>query len=70
MASRSSFYVVAITLASTFAALIPFDSWEHQRVPLEDVNIHFRYAGKGPPLMLVHGVPQHSVRNPFSSTHP
>ena len=43
------------------AKLIPFDDWEHQRVALKDVNIHFRYAGKGAPLLLVHGFPQHSV---------
>ena len=43
------------------AQIIPFDDWEYQRVALKDVNIHFRYAGKGPPLLLVHGFPQHSV---------
>jgi pimeloyl-ACP methyl ester carboxylesterase len=43
------------------AALIPFDSWEHGRVALHDVSIHFRYAGSGPPLLLVHGNPQHSL---------
>lgn len=43
------------------AQIIPFDDWEYQRVALKDVNIHFRWAGKGPPLLLVHGFPQHSV---------
>lgn len=43
------------------SALIPFDEWPHQRVALNDVNIHFRYAGKGPPILLIHGVPEHSV---------
>ncbi|KAK7754689.1 hypothetical protein SLS62_003246 [Diatrype stigma] len=43
------------------ADLIPFDSWEHGRVALQDVSIHFRYAGTGPPVLLVHGNPQHSL---------
>lgn len=38
-----------------YAAMIPFDDWEHQRGVLKDVKIHFRYAVKGPPLLLVHG---------------
>jgi pimeloyl-ACP methyl ester carboxylesterase len=28
---------------------------------LEDVSIHFRYAGSGPPVVLVHGNPQFSL---------
>lgn len=43
------------------ADLIPFDSWEHGRVALQGVSIHFRYAGSGPPVLLVHGNPQHSL---------
>lgn len=39
----------------------PFDDWDHGRVQLSNVSIHFRYAGSGPPLLLVHGNPQHSV---------
>ena len=38
-----------------------FDDWDYQRVVLKDVNLMFRYAGSGPPVMLVHGFPQHSV---------
>ncbi|EED21272.1 hydrolase, putative [Talaromyces stipitatus ATCC 10500] len=38
-----------------------FDDWEHGRVALQDVSIHFRYAGSGPPLLLVHGNPQFSL---------
>ena len=41
--------------------LVPFDDWLYQRVALPDVNIYFRYAGTGPPVLLVHGFPQHSV---------
>ncbi len=43
------------------SALIPFDNWSHGRVALQDVSIHFRYAGHGPPLLLVHGNPQFSL---------
>ncbi|RFU81907.1 soluble epoxide hydrolase [Trichoderma arundinaceum] len=38
-----------------------FDDWAHQRIALEDVSIHFRYAGSGPPVLLVHGNPQFSL---------
>jgi pimeloyl-ACP methyl ester carboxylesterase len=41
--------------------LLPWDAWDHGRVALEDVSIHFRYAGSGPPLLLVHGNPQYSL---------
>lgn len=46
---------------STAIAATEFDDWEHGRVALNDVSIHFRYAGSGPPLLLVHGNPQHSL---------
>jgi pimeloyl-ACP methyl ester carboxylesterase len=49
------------SVALVQGALVPFDSWNHGRVALEDVSIHFRYAGSGPPLLLVHGNPQHSL---------
>lgn len=48
-------------LSSTLAALSNFDDWPHQRIQLEDVSIHFRYYGSGPPILLVHGFPQHSL---------
>jgi pimeloyl-ACP methyl ester carboxylesterase len=41
--------------------LTPFDEWKHLRVALEDVSIHVRYHGTGPPILLVHGFPQHSL---------
>lgn len=47
--------------ANTAVAHTDFDDWAHQRVALEDESIHFRYAGTGPPLMLVHGNPQFSL---------
>lgn len=46
----------------SFAQLSNFDDWDHQRIQLEDVSIHFRYHGSGPPLLLVHGFPQHSLQ--------
>ncbi|KAF4980437.1 hypothetical protein FZEAL_3553 [Fusarium zealandicum] len=48
-------------LTTAVKAATDFDNWEHGRVALEDVSIHFRYAGSGPPLLLVHGNPQHSL---------
>ena len=43
------------------ADIIPFDDWEHLRIDSGNVSIHARYAGTGPPLMLVHGFPEHSL---------
>ncbi|KAI1374258.1 putative hydrolase [Hypoxylon crocopeplum] len=53
--------VAAVTAAQATAELTKWDDWEHGRVALEDVSIHFRYAGSGPPLLLVHGNPQFSL---------
>ncbi|KAF5671415.1 haloacetate dehalogenase H-1 [Fusarium heterosporum] len=53
-------FIVA-SLASVVTAISSFDNWAHGRVALNDVSIHFRYAGSGPPLLLVHGNPQHSL---------
>jgi hypothetical protein len=46
---------------SASGALSNFDDWEHERIQLDDVSIHFRYYGQGPPILLVHGFPQHSL---------
>ena len=43
------------------AEVSSFNDWPHLRVALPDVSIHLRYYGSGPPLMLVHGFPEHSV---------
>ncbi|KAH8803573.1 Alpha/Beta hydrolase protein [Xylogone sp. PMI_703] len=61
----------SITLLSTFfsilawtglaRALTNFDDWAHQRIALDTVSIHFRYAGSGPPVILVHGAPEFSL---------
>ncbi|KAJ4424754.1 hypothetical protein N0V82_000473 [Gnomoniopsis sp. IMI 355080] len=47
--------------SSATAALSSFDDWPHLRVTLNDVSIHARYYGSGPPLVLVHGNPQFSL---------
>ncbi|OTA94142.1 hypothetical protein M434DRAFT_21084 [Hypoxylon sp. CO27-5] len=56
--------LLAVAARST-AALTKWDDWEHGRVALQDVSIHFRYAGSGPPLLLVHGNPQFSLTYQF-----
>lgn len=38
-----------------------FESFEHGRVQLGEVELHFRRAGSGPPMVLLHGWPQHSL---------
>ncbi len=43
------------------AAISNFNDWPHLRVSLPDVSIHLRYYGAGPPLLLIHGYPEHSV---------
>ncbi|KAG8665356.1 hypothetical protein FPOAC2_10433 [Fusarium poae] len=55
------FNIILASLVSVATALSSFDTWAHGRVALNDVSIHFRYAGSGPPLLLVHGNPQHSL---------
>ena len=62
----SAITLVTASLASLTTATVPaWDDWPHGRVALKDVGIHFRYAGSGPPLLLVHGNPQHSVSLQF-----
>ncbi len=40
----------------------PFDAgWTHGRVKVGDANIFYRKAGTGPPVLLIHGWPQHSL---------
>ena len=58
---------LSIILRLVATDLIPFDDWLYQRVALQDVNIYFRYAGTGPPVLLVHGFPEHSVSDPPKS---
>lgn len=35
-----------------------FDGFETKRLSVNDTEVHLRTAGKGPPLLLVHGYPQ------------
>lgn len=53
---------LALALYSVASALQPFDEWSHGRIQLKGVSIHFRYSASGkPPLLLIHGFPQHSL---------
>ncbi|KAL6834277.1 Alpha/Beta hydrolase protein, partial [Trichoderma sp. SZMC 28015] len=54
-------FLIGLQWAGYANALTNFDDWAHQRIALEDVSIHFRYAGSGPPVLLVHGNPQYSL---------
>ena len=65
MITMTSFKLLLLSVVLQFVRsdLVPFDDWLYQRVALPDVNIYFRYAGTGPPVLLVHGYPQHSVRS-------
>ncbi|KAL8382249.1 hypothetical protein RB595_006167 [Gaeumannomyces hyphopodioides] len=51
----------AAAAAAASSSPVPFDDWGHLRVALHNVSIHMRYAGSGPPVLLVHGNPQHSL---------
>ncbi|KAI9705179.1 MAG: hypothetical protein M1820_005326 [Bogoriella megaspora] len=53
--------VLCFLFHSAFAAIVPFDDWAHLRVDTGNNTVHARYAGNGPPLMLVHGFPEHSL---------
>ncbi|KAL6900085.1 putative hydrolase [Trichoderma evansii] len=54
--------VVTLALLPLVSAdSVPFTDWDHGRVQLSNVSIHFRYAGSEPPLLLLHGSPQHSL---------
>ena len=38
-----------------------FPGFDSQRLLIDDFEIHFRSAGKGPPLLLLHGYPETHV---------
>ena len=61
MKVSSTLSLAAGLFATRALSLTNFDDWDHGRVALDDVSIHFRYAGSGPPLLLVHGNPQYSL---------
>lgn len=63
-----SLAVALFTGVATAASVPAWEDWAHGRVQLKNVSMHFRYAGNGPPLLLVHGNPQHSVRFSISKT--
>jgi pimeloyl-ACP methyl ester carboxylesterase len=47
--------------SATPAAYSKFESWSTGRVQVGEVAMFYRYAGNGPPLVLLHGWPQHSL---------
>ncbi|KOS46063.1 hypothetical protein ACN38_g2976 [Penicillium nordicum] len=57
------FLLSILQLVCICIADIPsWDSWPHQRIEVnEDVSIHMRYYGTGPPVLLIHGNPQYSL---------
>lgn len=60
-----SFSLLSLAILSSHLAcgssLSNFDDWPHERIQLPDVSLHFRHYGTGPPILLVHGFPQHSL---------
>ena len=67
MMTSFKWLLVSMVLQLAATDLVPWDDWLYQRVALPDVNIHFRYAGTGPPVLLVHGYPEHSVSADYFS---
>lgn len=59
--NTASLAIALLAGAATAASVPAWEDWAHGRVQLKNVSMHFRYAGSGPPLLLVHGNPQHSV---------
>lgn len=53
--------LAAVLLLSMGQAKASFESWSTGRVQVGEVAIFYRYAGNGPPLVLLHGWPQHSL---------
>lgn len=57
--------LAAAFIASAAAAAVPeWNQWAHGRVLVNNITMHYRWAGSGPPILLVHGNPQPSVSFP------
>ena len=41
--------------------MIPFNQFSHRRAQVNGIQLHYRIAGAGSPLVLLHGWPQHSL---------
>lgn len=53
---------ISLLFSVCAADVASWDSWPHQRIKVtDDVSLHLRYYGTGPPVLLIHGNPQHSV---------
>ena len=72
MVAMASFKLLLLSIIVQLAVtdLVPFDDWLYQRVALPDIDIHFGYAGSGPPVLLVHGYPEDSVGAPQNLASP
>ena len=53
--------LLVLSSSQIYTHALAWEEWHHGRVRVQDVAIHFQWAGKGPPVILVHGFPQHSV---------
>lgn len=61
LALKVTLTALLLSLTTTSAEIPPFDSWPSRRIKLPDVSIHLKHHGSGPPLVLLHGQPQHSL---------
>ncbi|KAL7952189.1 putative hydrolase [Trichoderma compactum] len=52
--SNTASLAVALYIGVAAAASVPaWEDWAHGRVQLENISMYFRYAGSGPPLLLI-----------------
>ncbi len=58
-----AFIAIAAVLSagSAIAQSLDFDDFQHGRADSDGVSIHYRVAGEGPTVLLIHGWPQHSL---------
>lgn len=58
---RLFIYLAVLLIQATLFGQTSFDQFEHGRATVNGVNVHYRMAGKGKPVVLLHGWPQHSL---------
>ena len=56
-----TFLLLLLTGVSAMAQSLTFDAFDHGRADSDGVAIHYRVAGEGPTVLLIHGWPQHSL---------
>ncbi|KAJ5087926.1 hypothetical protein N7456_011542 [Penicillium angulare] len=58
----SAFISLLVGVCAAEVQVPPWSNWPHQRIKVtDDVSLHLRYYGTGPPVLLIHGNPQHSL---------